>query len=212
MGNVRAFIIDFLPLAVIFLESELDKVHKGKAKKSFDRKANKEDLDFDDFQSAYITSEKQLGKRLPLLFGLVTFVIAISYVAYYQEYGRELAIFGVHWGTVKVGQGFRAVIYGIYLTIGALATYTFGRLSSAFEVQKLPQDVVDLLPKRPKVRAKKEKPVKEPKPVPVIDKKGPCPLCGYPLKVGPDGTTKRAFAGHSRRCRGLKKQVEEGDF
>lgn len=48
----------------------------------------------------------------------------------------------------------------------------------------------------------------------------PCDYCGAPLKVGPDGTTKRAWAGHVRACpsykgqstRGSDESMQEGDF
>lgn len=207
MGMVRAVIIDFLPLGLVFLESELEKAHLKKAKRSYDRKTDdwKEATDFENWaQTRYPTPEQSIKKRLPLLFGLVTFVIAVSYISYYGEFGKDLAIYQTTWGRYQVGAVVKVVVYGIYLSIAALVTYTFGRLSSAMEVHLIFSDIGKVLfPKKTKPKTVKQSDETEPK-----RKTKPCQYCGYQLKVGKDGTTKRAWAGHKRAC----KEYEEGDF
>lgn len=199
MGMVRAFIIDFLPLGIVFLEAELEKAHLKKAQRSFSRR-NLEEQDFDVWARTYPTPELQIKKRLPLLFALVTVVIAVSYEAYYAEYGTDLAIYHTTLFGLDISGFVKILVHSIYLSIAALVTYVFGRLSSAMEVHLIFSDIGKILfPKQPS--AKKEAKPKAPK-------TAPCQHCGRPLKVGKDGTTKRAWAGHKRAC----KEYEEGDF
>lgn len=203
MGMVRAVIIDALPLFIIFLEAELEKAHLEKAKRSYNRKSDdwKETTDFENWAKRYPTPEQSIKKRLPLLFGLVTLVIAVSYEAYYAEYGKDLAVYHATLFGLNISGFVKALVHGIYLSIAALVTYTFGRLSSAMEVHLIFSDIGKMLfPKQTSVKQKETKPK--------VPKTAPCQYCGYSLKVGKDGTTKRAWAGHKRAC----KEYEEGDF
>ncbi len=209
MGMVRAVIIDFLPLGIVFLESELEKAHIKKAKRSYDRKDDdwKEATDFDSWaRTKYPTPELSIKKRLPLLFGLVTFVIAVSYVSYYGEFGKELAIYQTVWGAYKVGAIVKVVVYGIYLSIAALVTYTFGRLSSAMEVHLIFSDISKILFPAKKVKKSISTNINSPRKPKV--KKEPCYYCDKPLQIGKDGTTRRAMNAHRRAC----PNYEEGDF
>lgn len=207
-GIVRAIIIDFLPLGIVFLESELERAHLKKAKRSYDRKGDewKGATDFDSWAAKYPTPELSIKKRLPLLFGLVTFVIAVSYISYYGEFGKDLAIYQTVWGRYQVGSFIKVVVYSIYLSIAALVTYTFGRLSSAMEVHLIFSDIGKaLFPARKKKTSTSINPAIPRKPKVKMES---CQYCNKMLQVGKDGTTKRAMNAHRRAC----PNYEEGDF
>ena len=204
-GVTRAMIVDFLPLGIVFLESELEKTHIKKAKRSYDRRSEewKETTDFEDWaRTKYTTPEQSIKKRLPLLFGLVTFVIAVSYISYYGEFGKDLAIYQTVWGRYRVGAFVKVVVYSIYLSIAALVTYTFGRLSSAMEVHLIFSDIGKVLFPARKTKAVPSTPKKQ------KAKTESCQYCDKMLQVGKDGTTKRAMNAHRRAC----PNYEEGDF
>lgn len=204
-GMVRAVIIDFLPLGIVFLESELEKAHLKKAKRSYDRKADdwKEVTDFENWaRTKYPTPEQSVKKRLPLLFGLVTLVIAVSYEAYYAEYGKDLALYHSALFGLNIGGFVKVLVHGIYLSIAALVTYTFGRLSSAMEVHLIFSDIGKMLFPAKKVKASPSIPKKQ------KAKTEPCQYCDKMLQVGKDGTTKRAMNAHRRAC----PNYEEGDY
>lgn len=206
LGIVRAIIIDFLPLGIVFLESELENGHLEKARRSYNRKSDdwKATTDFEDWAKKYPTPEQTVKKGLPILFTLVTVVIATSYEAYYAEYGKDLVLYHSTLFGLEIGGVVKVWVHGIYLTIAALVTYTFGRLSNAMEVHLIFSEIGTMLfPKKTKPKTVKQTETKPKQP-----KKQPCQYCGYLLKVGKDGTTKRAWAGHKRAC----KEYEEGDF
>ena len=209
MGMVRAVIIDFLPLGIVFLESELEKAHLKKAKRSYDRKGDdwKEATDFENWaRTKYPSAEQAIKKQLPLLFGLVTLVIAVSYEAYYAEYGTDLAIYHSTLLGWNISGIVKTLVHGIYLSIAALVTYTFGRLSSAMEVHLIFSDIGKWLFPARKVKASTSiNPVIPRKPKVKMES---CQYCDKMLQVGKDGTTKRAMNAHRRAC----PNYEEGDF
>lgn len=215
MGMLRAVIIDFLPLAIVFIQSELEKTHLSKAQRSFTRrKLEEQGHDFETWAKTYPTPEGQIEKRMPLLFGLITAVVAVSYEAYYVEYGQTLQVYETTWNLlgqeVAIGGFVKVLVHAVYLTVAALVTYVFGRLSSAMKVHLVFEDIVKLVrPKKTRQKVVKQPTTKQNKTNKT--KTRPCEHCGYPLKVGPDGTTKRAWAGHKRACKEFK-EVDYGDL
>lgn len=155
MGMLRAVIIDFLPLAIVFIQSELEKAHLSKAQRSFTRrKLEDKGHDFDTWARTYPTPEGQIEKRMPLLFGLITAVVAISYEAYYVEFGQTLQVYETTWDLlgyqIAVGGLVKALVHIVYLSVAALVTYVFGRLSSAMKVHLVFEDLAKMLKPRPK--------------------------------------------------------------
>jgi len=135
-ANLRAVIIDFLPLVVVFVESQLLSKHTDRARRSFNRRDDKEELDFDIWKQSYPTIEKTVAKQMPRLFIASTLVISVSYWAYYTEFGRDLALYEIPY----VGGVVKFLVLVVYLTISALFTYGWGKLMSAFEVDTVLED------------------------------------------------------------------------
>lgn len=140
-ANLRAVIIDFLPLAVVFVESQLLSRHTDKARRSFGRRKDKDELDFDVWQETYSTTEKGVAKQMPRLFVMSTIVISVSYWAYYTEFGRDMALYHVEPLGLKIGGLIEFLVLVVYLTISALFTYGWGKLMSAFEVHTVLEDL-----------------------------------------------------------------------
>lgn len=162
-ANLRAVIIDFLPLVVVFVESQLLARHTDKAKRSFNRKDNKDELDFDVWQQSYPTTERSVAKQMPRLFIASTLVISVSYWAYYTEFGRELALYDIKY----IGGIIEFLVLVVYLTISALFTYGWGKLMSAFEVNTVLEDFAKfgqtLFKQKPRKRVIEKPSVPKPK-------------------------------------------------
>ena len=139
-ANLRALIIDFLPLMVIFMESQLLTRHIDKARRSFGKRSDRDELDFDSWQRTYPTTERTVAKQMPRLFVMSTVVISVSYWAYYTEFGRDLALYHIEPLGLRIGGLIEFLVLVVYLTISALFTYGWGKLMSAFEVHTILED------------------------------------------------------------------------
>lgn len=157
MSYGRAFLLGFLPIVTIWVEGILATRHLNETKteynerrKRWNRRAGRRDaqwakdnplIDEEEFYAAHVTPAKQLAAWVPRMFYLLISIIAISYFAYYEEYGKDLAIYNVEWWGVAFGRVlFEPLVAAIRTFITGVVTYVLGKIAAVLGVQDLPRD------------------------------------------------------------------------
>jgi len=193
-GLGRGLVVGAIPILIIWLRSGLQQQHGQSARRSYQRK--EQTITLEEYAKTYQSKHTFVISILNTLFNLIAAVIGLSYLLFYIEYGMKLKAYD----TQYIGELIKWIVLLTRTGVSILFVYVLGYLA----------DVTNLGTLFEKKVSEKQKEELEPIPKIILPVFQPCPGCGFQLKVGKDGTTKRAYAGHSRKCPGLRK--EEGDF
>lgn len=157
MSYGRAFLLGFLPILTIWVEGVLATRHLDETRKDYrerekrwNRRAGRRDaqwatdnplIDEERFYETHVTPAKQLATWVPRMFFLLIAIIAISYFGYYEEFGKDLAMFNIKLGDFELGKTiFEPLVAVVRTFITGVVTYVLGKIAAVLGVQDLPKD------------------------------------------------------------------------
>lgn len=158
MGYARALVLGFLPILTVWVEGILDATHIGESKEEYKKRrkawTRKETrygddwarqnplIDEDEFINGYATAAKRLSRWVPWMFALLNTVISLSYLGYYEEYGKDIKMFHILiWGMPVGEYVLRPLTIIMRTTITWVVGYVLGKIAAVLGVQDLPKDV-----------------------------------------------------------------------
>lgn len=158
MSYGRAFLLGFLPILTTWLGGFLESQHLTETKRAYreiekrwNRRAGRHDAEWikanpiadeENFYATHITPAKALSGWVPRMFFLLITIISISYFGYYEEYGKDLKMFGIVWWKQPIGEViFEPLVAAVRTFITGVVTYVLGKIAAVVGIQDLPADI-----------------------------------------------------------------------